>query len=166
MQQNSPHLTFRLTQLEDAPFLLEWLSDPNIMRWFPMYDLREVEDAVRIWIGYSKIETGVTALWDGAPCGMANLYIQPYKKQAHTCLFSIILQEEMRGKGVGTALLEYLMKYAKERFKIEILHLEVYDGNPARHLYEKLGFKEYGRQEKFIKEDGKYSAKVFMQRML
>lgn len=160
---DAPRLTFRLTKEEDAPHLLQWLSDPKVIRWFPMYDAREIEDAVRIWVGYSRIESGLTALWDGVPCGMANLYIQPYKKQAHTCLFSIIVKEDMRGKGVGKGLMEHLMKHAKEKFKIEILHLEVYDGNPAKHLYERLGFKEFGRQDHFIKEDGKYTAKVLMQ---
>ena len=160
---DAPQLTFRLTKEEDAPYLLQWLSDPKILRWFPMYDAREIEDAVRIWIGYSRIESGFTALWDGVPCGMANLYIQPYKKQMHTCLFSIIVKDDMRGKGIGKGLMEHLMKHAKEKFKIEILHLEVYDGNPAKHLYERLGFKEFGRQEHFIKEDGKYTAKIFMQ---
>jgi RimJ/RimL family protein N-acetyltransferase len=164
MQKDSLPLTFRLTNQEDAPFLLQWLSDPKVLRWFPMCDAREIEDSVRIWVGYSRIEAGVTALWEGVPCGMANLYIQPYKKQAHTCLFAIIVKEEMRGKGVGKGLLEHLMKYAKQRFKIEVLHLEVYEGNPAKRLYERLGFKEFGRQSRFIKEEGKYTAKIFMQR--
>jgi GNAT superfamily N-acetyltransferase len=166
MQKPSSHLAFRLTGLGDAPFLLEWLSDPDVLRWFPMYDAREIEDAVRIWVGHTKIEAGLTALWDGVPCAMANLYIQPYQKQMHTCLFSIIVKGSMRGQGIGKYLLEELIKYAKERFKIEILHLEVYEGNPARRLYERLGFKEFGRQNHFIKENGKYSAKVFMQRPL
>lgn len=166
MQQFSSPLTFRPTNADDAPYLLQWLSDPKILRWFPMFDAREIEDAVRIWIGYSKIEAGITALYNSEPCGMANLYIQPYKKLAHTCLFSIIVKEEMRGKGVGNQLLEHLMKYAKEKFKIEILHLEVYEGNPARHLYERAGFKKFGSQTRFIKENGKYIPKIFMQRYL
>jgi len=131
-----------------------------------MIDAREIEDSVRIWVGYSRIEAGLTALWNGEPCGMANLYIQPYKKQAHTCLFSVIVKEEMRGKGVGKELLEALMKYAKEKFHIEILHLEVYEGNPAKRLYERVGFTEFGRQSRFIKEEGKYIAKIFMQKYL
>lgn len=163
---NEGHLTFRLTQLEDAPYLSKWLADPKILCWFPMCDAREIEDSVRIWVGYSKIEAGITALWDGMPCGMANLYIQPYKKQAHTCLFSIIVQDEMRGKGVGKQLLEELTKHAREKFKIEILHLEVYENNPAKRLYERMGFKEFGYQARFIKENGKYSGKYFMQKNL
>jgi RimJ/RimL family protein N-acetyltransferase len=165
MQNISP-VTFRLTQPDDASHLLKWLSDPKILKWFPMYDAREIEDSVRIWVGYSRIEAAVTVLWNGEPCGMANLYIQPYKKQAHTCLFSIIVKEEMRGKGIGGKLIEYLMTYAREKFKIEILHLEVYEGNPAMHLYERMGFKKFGVHKRFIKEEGKYLDKIFMQRNL
>ena len=159
-------VTFRLTQLEDAPFLSRWLTDPKILCWFPMIDPREIEDAVRIWIGYSKIGSGLTVLYNEVPCGMATLYIQPYVKQKHTCLFSIILQEEMRGKGIGTALLKELISLAKEKFHIEILHLEVYEGNPAQRLYEKIGFTLFGRQAHFIKENGRYNAKLLMQKRL
>lgn len=166
MQQNTSSLTFRLTQPDDGVPLAKWLSDPKILRWFPMCDAREIEDATRIWVGYSRIGAAITALMEGEPCGMANLYIQPYKKQAHTCLLSIIVKEEMRGKGIGGQLLEYLMRHAKEKFNIEILHLEVYEGNPAKRLYERLGFKEFGCQTKFIKEEGKYIAKFFMQKYL
>ena len=80
MKVNPSDLNVRLTQPEDAPFLLEWLSDPVILRWFPMFDAREIEDAVRIWVGYSRIESGLTIDYKGEPCGMANLYIQPYIK--------------------------------------------------------------------------------------
>jgi len=115
-----PELTFRLARLEDAPLLTQWLMDPQVLRWFPMTDLREVEDAVRIWVGYARIEAGLTAEWNGEPCGMANLYIQPYQKLKHTCLFSIIVNESMRGKGVGGALIKRLMQHAKEKFQIEV----------------------------------------------
>ncbi len=161
-----PELTIRLTRLEDASPLMQWLMDPKILSWFPMIDAREVEDAVRIWIGYSRMEAGLTAECNGEPCGMANLYIQPYKKLMHTCLLSIIVKESMRGKGIGAALLKELMQYAKEKFKIEILHLEVYEGNPAQRLYERLGFKAFGSQVHFIKENGKYLGKTFMQKQL
>lgn len=163
---NSSSLTFRFTELADAPPLTQWLLDPAILKWFPMIDAREVEDAVRIWIGYSRLQAGLTAEWNKEPCGMATLYIQPYKKLQHTCLFSVIVKEEFRGKGVGAALLRQLIQLAKEKFHIEILHLEVYQGNPAQKLYERLGFKEFGIQRHFIKENGKYTAKVFMQKVL
>ena len=166
MQQSKNPLNIRLTHADDAIHLAQWLSKSDILRWFPMYDAREIEDAVRIWISYSRLHAGLTAEWEGSPCGLANLYIQPFKKLKHTCLFSIIVKQEMRGKGVGKALIEQLCTMAKEKFHIEILHLEVYEGNPAKKLYERLGFKEFGFQPKFIKEEKGYIGKIFMEKCL
>jgi putative acetyltransferase len=161
-----PEITIRFMLEEDAPYLTEWLLQPNVLQYFPMFDVREVEDAVKNWISYSKLQAGLTAEWNGTPCGIANLNIMPYKKLAHQCLLSIVVDEKYRGKGVGTALIEDLMKLAKEKFHIELLHLEVYEHNPAIRLYKRFGFKEFGMQKRFIKEEGKYVGKIYMQRDL
>lgn len=160
-------ITIRPTKPEDdAGPLKQWLMEPGVLRWFPMLDEREVDDSVRIWVSYAKHGACLTADWNNEACGMANLYIQPYKKLAHQCLFAILVSEKQRNKGVGTALLNELMKLAKEKFHIEILHLEVYKGNPAIHLYQRAGFKEYGEQPRFIKEKNEYITKIMMQRYL
>lgn len=159
-------ITTRLAVDEDQKYLVEWLSQPGVLKWFPLTDLREIEDAARIWISYSKQNAVLTALWNGVPCGIANLYIQPFKKLSHQCLFAIIVDEAYRGRGVGTRLLKDLMELAKNRFSIELLHLEVYESNPAIGLYQKFGFTEYGKQKHFIKEDGMYLSKVLMQKRL
>jgi putative acetyltransferase len=160
-------ITIRFSEMSDEKHLVEWLSEPGILRWFPMCDQREIKDAAAIWMSYTKYQAVLTALYEGKPAAIANLYLQPYKKLAHQCLFAIIAKEEFRGKGVGTKLLEALMKLAKEQFNIEMLHLEVYEGNPAIHLYKRLGFKEYGLQKRFLKEPtGEYLGKIFMQKGL
>lgn len=166
MEDLHSRLSVRTSSADDIPHLSLWLLDPDILCWFPMCDVREIEDAVRIWIGYSRIDAAISVDLDGKPCAMANLYIQPYQKLKHTCLLSIIVREEMRGKGVGKFALEHLQKRAKEKFQIEILHLEVYEGNPAIHLYERMGFERYGQQTHFIKENGKYRGKILMQKYL
>lgn len=159
-------LSIRPTQEQDLELLKKWLLDPLILRWFPMFNEREVDDAAKIWVGYSKMGAGLTALWNGEPCGMFNLYIQSFKKLAHTCLFSIIVDENFRKKGIGKALIEEGEKLAKDKFMIEILHLEVYEGNPAKRLYERLGYQSYASQEHFIKDRGEYLSKIFMQKRL
>jgi len=160
-------ITTRFSEEADEKRLVEWLLQPGIMHWFPLADLREVEDAARIWMSYIKMKGVLTALWDGTPCGTALLYLSPYKKMAHQCLFAIIVDEKFRGKKVGTQLLTDLISLAQETHHIELLHLEVYEGNPATRLYERLGFVEYGRERHFIKE-GKdhYLTKVMMQKVL
>ncbi len=160
-------VSFRLTTPEDTPTLGKWLNNPEILRWFPMANEREIEDSVRTWTGYAKMEAGVSAVLNGELVGMANIYLQPYQKFAHQCLFAIIVENAHRGQGIGTQLLGEVIRHAKERFKIELLHLEVYDGNPAIGLYKKHGFTEYGRHPRFIKlEDGTYIDKIMMQKPL
>ena len=160
------NLLIRPSQLHEDAYLKKWLKEPGVLRWFPMADDREIDDAVRLWIAYSNFGACLTAEYNGVPCGMATLYIQSYKKLAHQCLFSIIVSEYYRGKGIGGALLNELIQLAKVKFSIEILHLEVYEGNPAIHLYQRAGFVEYGVQHLFIKERGEYISKIFMQKTL
>lgn len=94
-------LTIRLAVDSDQKYLVDWLLQPGVLEWFPLADLREVEDAARIWVGYNKYGAVLTALWDSVPCGIANLYLQPYKKLAHQCLFAIIVDEKVREKESG-----------------------------------------------------------------
>ncbi|MBS0626387.1 MAG: GNAT family N-acetyltransferase [Verrucomicrobia bacterium] len=160
------HIETRFSEESDYNLLVEWLLQPGVLRWFPLADLREVEDAARIWMASVKYKAVLTALCDGVPCGIANLYLQPYRKLAHQCLFAIVVSEGFRGKGVGTKLLSDLIALAKERFHLELLHLEVYEGNPAIKLYKKLGFEEYGFHRRFIKDNGQYLGKLLMQKRL
>lgn len=156
-------ISIRFTEPEDAEPLKRWLLQPNVLSYFPMNDVREVDDAVRLWINYCQIKAGITALWDGVPCGAAILNVQPFKKFSHQCLISLVVDENYRGRGVGTQMIRELKKLAVEKFQMEILHLEVYANNPAINLYKREGFIEYGCQEHFIKENGKYIGKIYME---
>ncbi|MFA6916160.1 MAG: GNAT family N-acetyltransferase [Parachlamydiales bacterium] len=166
-----PGLEIRLTTLEDGAYLKEWLGDPAVVRWFPMSDTVEVDDATMRWISFARYHCSVTAVVDGKPAGLATLYLQPYRNLAHQCEFGIIVSPEMRDKGVGSHLLNSLMYLAKERFKIEVLHLQVYADNPAIRLYRRFGFVEFGRQTHWVKSmqpegNVEYIGRVFMERFL
>lgn len=159
-------LELRYTVAEDIDPLREWLSEPGILRGFPMADPPEVEDSIKHWIGFSRYKSSLTAVYNGTPCGIATVCLMPYRKLAHQCLISIIVSKEMRGKGVGTVLLNNLLHLAKNYFGIEVIYLEVYAGNPAISLYKRFGFREIGFQEHFMKENGEYIGKVIMERVL
>lgn len=62
---------------------------------------------------------------------------------------NVCVREDMRGKGVGTAMLSGLIDIA-ESMNISSLYLEVRKSNePAIHLYTKLGFVENGIRKGF-----------------
>ncbi len=158
--------TVRLTNTEDSQLLSEMFYQPGTLRWFPMLLDREIEDSVRIWMRFAEMGGGVTAEIEGVPCGMAVLNLSPFKKTAHTCLISILVTEKYRDQGIGSELLSDLEKLAKEKFQIELLYLEVYEGNPAIRLYQRFGYEQFGIDEHFIKEDDEYISKILMQKKL
>ncbi len=160
-------VTIRYTEPDDEKYLKEWLLDASTLRWFPMVDAVEVEDSASRWISFCRYRCSLTATIDGVPCGLATLYLQPYRQLAHQCEMGIILDKAFRGNRIGELLMERLMDLAKNTFRIEILHLQVYGENPAMRLYKKFGFHEFGRQTRWLKnEQGVYSTRVFMERIL
>lgn len=165
-QQVPSGIEVRYTEPSDAKYLKEWLLEPSIQRWFPMDDEVEIDDAVMRWIAFYRYKCSLTILKDGIPCGIATLYLQPYRKLAHQCEFGIIVGQGFRNQGIGTYLMNSIIHLAKEKFKIELLHLQVYAENPAMNLYKRFGFKEFGRQNSWIKERDRYVGRVFMERFL
>lgn len=164
---SKPLVTLRKTTEKDAPYLAVWLEQKDVLKGFPMTDKREIDDAVRIWMLYLKKGSSITALYKKKPCGAANLYINDIEKMKHQSLFVIIVDEKVRNQGIGTLLLKEITRMAKEEFNVEILHLEVYENNPAYNLYKRMGFEEYGRHPKYLKdENGIYYGKILMQKKL
>ena len=159
-------MEIRSTQEGDEIYLKQWLMEEDTLRWFPMINEVEVDDASKLWVNYGKNNAGFTALSDGVPCGMVVIYPAVYRKLSHQSLISIIVDKQSRGKGVGRLLMNKMMEHAKQNFQMELIHLEVYEDNPARFLYEKLGFVEYGRDTEFVKEDGKYLSKICMEKWI
>jgi RimJ/RimL family protein N-acetyltransferase len=156
----------RYTEPGDAKFLKQWLMETSTMRWFPMNDEVEVDDAVMRWIAFYRYKCSLTITKEGIPCGMATLYLQPYRKLAHQCEFGIVVGEHYRNQGIGSYLMSSIIHLAKEKFKIELLHLQVCAENPAVNLYKRFGFTEFGRQNSWVKEPDHYAGRIFMERFL
>ena len=96
----------RYTLMTDAPYLNEWLLQEGVMHWFPFSEGKEMEDAAACWIGFSKFSCSLTALIDGVPVGIGTLFLMPYRKVAHHCLFKLIVDKKYRNQGIGTSLVK------------------------------------------------------------
>jgi ribosomal protein S18 acetylase RimI-like enzyme len=149
----------------DLYTLSEFLMDPSVLRFYPMSNMTEVQEALKIWLFYARKGYAYTVEVNNKPAGMAILYVNSYQKLAKQSLFAIVMGEKYRGKGIGTKLLTHLMKEAKYTYGILNLHLEVYENNPAYSLYERLGFKQYAVHENFMREQNsdKKNKKIMMQ---
>jgi ribosomal protein S18 acetylase RimI-like enzyme len=94
--------------------------------------------------------------------GIARLLIREGRKEAHKALLvGMYVRPGARGAGVGRRLAETIIEFARPR--VELIQLAVVsDNEPARRLYERLGFLEYGLEKKALKQDGRYSDELLM----
>lgn len=81
---------------------------------------------------------------DGERAG--RLYV--YRGAVEIRIMDIVLAPPFRGKGVGTALLRELMDEAHSSGRSLSIHVEVQ--NPARSLYERLGFVPAGEHGIYV----------------
>ena len=164
MKKKDVNVTFRETTLADLDYYRTWLQQDGVLEWCPMSNPSEVDIAVGHAKYFMHKGGATTAIHSDKAVGLCMLFINDIKKLSHHSLFLIIVDEAYRGQGVGTLLLQHVINSAKKDHGLEILHLEVYENNPAINLYKKVGFKQYGKHEKFIKDDkGQYFCKVMME---
>lgn len=156
-------LDIRYTYITDTPHLRRWLNDPLVQKWFPVSEEKEIEDAVRCWIGFSKYSASLTATFNGTPCGIGTLFLMPYRKVAHHCIFKIVVDPAYQKRGIGASLLRNLKHLAKNYFHLDLIHLEVYEGNPIVRLLEAQNFHQFVRQEKYVKDENGYRARLLFE---
>lgn len=69
----------------------------------------------------------------------------------------ITIQAAWRNQGIGTALMEAMIQWARDNPAVHRLDLSVYTHNAhAIHLYRKLGFQEEGVRKEAYFKDGQY----------
>ena len=81
---------------------------------------------------------------DGAPAG--RLYV--YRGPSDIRIMDIALAPEFRGRGIGTELLNALVAEAAASGRKLSIHVEI--NNPARSLYDRLGFRPAGEEGIYV----------------
>ena len=88
------------------------------------------------------------------------LFAKQYLDEA--TLFNIAIVPSHQGNGLGKLLLNELITRLKEK-GVQTLWLEVRESNPARFLYEKIGFNEVDiRKNYYPKPSGRRENAVVM----
>ncbi|HEY0703701.1 MAG TPA: GNAT family N-acetyltransferase [Candidatus Acidoferrales bacterium] len=98
--------------------------------------------------------------------GIAGLLVGKGLKEKHKgLLVSMFVRGAARKMGLGRRLAEAVMEHARAR--VELIQLSVVSENEAAiRLYQDLGFVEYGREKKALKQGGRYYDEIWMARDL
>ena len=100
---------------------------------------------------------------DGELVGSIDFKNGNKEKISHQGAFAMTILPEYRNNGIGRALLETLINWAKNNRNIEKVCLEVMEENlGAIQLYKNLGFFEEGRKTRGVKLDDGYQDLILM----
>jgi GNAT superfamily N-acetyltransferase len=104
------------------------------------------------------------AFVDGQLVGTVGFFRSPDEKTRHTGrVWGVYVKREQRGKGIGRALMEELLRRARLQLQLEQINLAVADGQAtARKLYLQLGFEIYGREPRALKVGEVYADEELM----
>lgn len=164
----------RCAQPDDAANLLTYIrSVAEETEFFVIQpdEFPSTEEQERQWIQDHLDHPGKLALVAevaGEIVGSLSFECGSFKRTSHTGTFGISVRQNWRGKGVGTAMLEALLEWARKNPLIEKVGLAVFSTNiGAIELYRRLGFVEEGRRTKEIKiGPGKYVDEMLMGRFV
>ncbi|HKR94292.1 MAG TPA: GNAT family N-acetyltransferase [Candidatus Angelobacter sp.] len=100
---------------------------------------------------------------DGKLMGTAGFFRRKNGKERHKGhVWGVYVCPEQRGKGVGKALMQEIIRRAREIEGIEQITLVASAGFPAQKLYEAVGFKSYGIEPHSLKIGNRYVDDVLM----
>jgi ribosomal protein S18 acetylase RimI-like enzyme len=93
------------------------------------------------------------AFVDGELVGMAGFFRSPEEKIRHKArIWGVYVKAAHRGKSIGRALMEEILRRAQLLSELEQVTLAVASGQAAaRKLYLELGFQIYGREPQALK---------------
>jgi len=144
--------------VSESDFLL---SEPDEIDW----DIEREKKIIKMY-RESKNDLFLVAEFDGKVVGMLNFRGGKRRRVKHKGEFGISVRKKYWGLGIGSALLNTLILWAK-KVGIKKIQLEVVDGNErAINLYLKYGFEIEGRKKRAVFKDGIYIDLIIMGRWL
>lgn len=171
--KNGKELIIRSARKEDALAMINYMKLTAIETPFLLREPEEIEITKEQEEEYlQRVEENpneimLAAFLEGEHVGNCSLMAYGRKRYRHKCGIAIALYQKYCGRGIGRAMLDTVLKIAKESDYEQAL-LEVVASNEAAiHLYESLGFETYGTEPNAMKyKDGTYADLQMMMRKL
>lgn len=158
----------RLMTYEDTDLIVAWRNSDAVRKNF-IYQELFTREGHEHWIR-TMVETGrvvqmmICDLASDRPLG--SVYIRDIDRQHNKAEYGIFIGEDSaRGRGVGTAAAELMLRYCFEEEGLHRVYLRVFADNiQALRSYEKAGFVREGLLRDDVRIDGEYRDIVWMGR--
>lgn len=167
--KNGMELVLRQATEDDAAAVVDFLSlvsgeSDNLLFSAGEFNM-SVEDEKKFLAAKADAKTSaffIGRIGDEVVC-FGNLHADVRKRIAHSADVALAVKKKYWGIGIGKALMQTMIDFAKSNGKTEILHLGVRKGNTAAYaLYQKMGFEEIGIYKNFFKIDDVYDDEILM----
>lgn len=142
--------------LINAPYMLSTVEDVKKM------SVDDIQKTIKSYLENPNYVQFIAEV-EGEIVGAIDFKNGNKEKISHQGAFAMTILPEYRNYGIGRALLETLINWARNNSKIEKVCLEVMEDNLAAiQLYKNLGFFEEGRKAKGVKLDDGYQDLILM----
>ena len=145
-------LTIRNTTAADASLILEFIRGLAKYEREPQAVVATEADLIRDGFGANPKYRCVIAEWDGRPAGFAFFHYNysTWRGRPGLYLEDLFVLPEMRGKGIGKALLQHLAQVALQENCYGIRWMVLEWNEPAIKFYESLGSELLGEWETML----------------
>jgi RimJ/RimL family protein N-acetyltransferase len=167
-------VTIRQARLEDAEQLLAHIqaiaAEPEVQILLESDEVLLTLKEERQWLKNhlaSRNSTLLVAEAGGRIVGVLSCEGGQRNAVRHVVKLGVSVRKEWRDQGIGRALMERAIAWAKEIDIVKRIELHVTVRNPrAVHLYEKLGFEKEGKMRRGFFKNGQYLDLWLMARLL
>ena len=163
-------MNIRSAQREDAEAVLTFLRAfrgeglKTVLQHSQSPTLQEEESFISTLDGVTGVM--LIALTDGQVVGCLTAELERHPQLCHACEFGMGVLKEQRGEGIGAALVESLIDWAKSK-GLRRIQLSVFARNTgAIRLYRRLGFVVEGTKREAIQIGDQYEDLVEMARIV
>jgi GNAT superfamily N-acetyltransferase len=145
-------LSIRLANAADASLMLDFIHHLAEYEREPNAVVATEDDLIRDGFGPEPKYRCLIAEWEGQPAGFALFHYNysTWRGQAGLYLEDLFVLVEMRGKGIGKALLQRLAQIALEENCYGLRWMVLEWNDPALKFYESLGAELLGEWETML----------------
>ena len=164
-------MTIRALEIADLPWLYRWENDASAWADSDTHNplsQRLLREYIESSTGdlYKDGQLRLIIEHEGVTAGCVDLF--DFDPRSRKAAMGLYISPEMRGKGLATRAVEWLISYAREFLQLHQLYAVIRTSNRACcQIYEGLGFAADARlKEWVICSDGQYEDAVVFQKVL